>query len=531
MSFGDPPVYPFTYTVLSSTMTRVNVFNGNAAYQASGGNNIVQGTTETSTNIVTNERDNIMTDYVANTVGPYLLPQTLITIDGTMDISPISSGNYYRFGDVSTPITITFVGSQSDVFYIYKSTTDSQTLDLSFVTFVLDGANVANIYIIYNQSLILPSTMYGNLIMLGGNVTINNDATLYGTLSVYGNALFESTGTLTVQSPTPSYTFTYSAIADTLNNVNIVGGLVGYSETTVNVASSPNSPTTTVGNEPLFITSFTNFITGAYLQGLTSKSIVGDVTISPGVCYTIAPISAITITIPLTSADNLFFIYSVSDLDLTAVTFIMNGDTTANIYIISDGNIIAAPLMYGNIICNNLVVTSETTLYGTASCEGTLGSDTYRLNVNFQSDISCFLRGTKILTDQWYVPVEELKEGDTVITRGKICDNKGHTVDADTPMQITHIHKQICSAGFKTSPIVITKNAFGVNKPFEDLYVSKNHGLINRKGTMHSANKYVNGVSIYQDPTIDRVTYYHIELASHCVIIANGVAVESYLAP
>jgi hypothetical protein len=529
MSFGDPPVYPFTYIALSNAMRYVNVFNGDAATSKDNGSNIIQGSEETTSSIVSAERVNIFTNYVIDTVEPYLQTRTLVPINGTMDISPISSGNYYQFGDVSTPLTITFVGSQTDVFYMYKTTTDSQPLDLSTVTFVLDGANVANIYIIYNQTIILPSTMYGNLIMLGGNVTCNSDTTLYGTVTVNGQLLYESSGTLTVQSPTPSYPFTYSAIAATLNNVNIDGGLVGYSAEIVGV-NSTNLPTNAVGNEPLFINSFTNFITGAYLQGLPMKSIIGDVTISPGVCYIIGPTSSITITIPMTNANKFFYIYSESNLDLSAVTFMMIGDSAANVYIISGGDVTAAPLMYGNIICNNLILTSETTLYGTASCQGTIGSDTYRLNLIFENEVSCFVRGTKILTDRWYVPVEELKEGDMIITHGEICD-KGHVVEADTPMKIIHIHKQICSAGFKTSPIVITKNTFGVNKPFEDLHLSKNHGLINRRGILYPANKYVNGTTIYQDPTHDLVTYYHIELESHRTITANGMMVESYKRP
>jgi hypothetical protein len=382
MSFGTPPEYSFTYTALSNAMNNVNVFNGDAAY-ISGSTNLVQGTTETSSDVVNAERDNIMTNYVVNTVGPYLQPFTVITIGSTMNISPISSGNYYQFGGVSSPITLTFTGSQTDVFYIYKGTTESATLNLSLVTFGLNGANVANIYIIYNQSLILPSTMYGNLILLGGNFTINNDATLYGTASVNGNMLFESTGTLTVQSPTPIYPFTYSAIASTLNNINVVGGEVGYLTLVPPVTSTPNSPTTNIGNEPLFLTSFTNFITGVYLPGLVAESITSDITLSPGVCYTLLTPS-VTITIPLTSADNLFFIYSISAIDLSAVTFIMNGNTAANVYIISDGDVTAAPLMFGNIICPNLIVPSETTLYGSASSQGTLGSGAYRLNIIFQ---------------------------------------------------------------------------------------------------------------------------------------------------
>jgi hypothetical protein len=78
--------------------------------------------------------------------------------------------------------------------------------------------------------------------------------------------------------------------------------------------------------------------------------------------------------------------------------------------------------------------------------------------------------------------------------------------------------------------------------PFEDLYVSPNHG-IQVKDTMISHNtvlnkkKYkrvnardlVNGKTITQSTKTENVTYYHIELDKHSMVIANGVPAESYL--
>jgi hypothetical protein len=139
------------------------------------------------------------------------------------------------------------------------------------------------------------------------------------------------------------------------------------------------------------------------------------------------------------------------------------------------------------------------------------------------------MEGSKILTDQWYVPVEELKEGDTVMTFGELVDNQ--CVSDNVPMKILRMQKHVRKASLKTSPIVFTKNVFGVNCPFENLYVSPNHGMIDRKGRRFPAKKFVNHVSIFQDPTVDTITYYHIELAKHCTVMANGVLTETYNDP
>ena len=64
--------------------------------------------------------------------------------------------------------------------------------------------------------------------------------------------------------------------------------------------------------------------------------------------------------------------------------------------------------------------------------------------------------------------------------------------------------------------------------PFKDLLISPNHG-IQVKGKIVPALYLVNGITIIQSTKTEEVTYYHIELAKHAMIIANGIAAESYL--
>jgi hypothetical protein len=151
------------------------------------------------------------------------------------------------------------------------------------------------------------------------------------------------------------------------------------------------------------------------------------------------------------------------------------------------------------------------------------------LTINFETP--CFVEGTKILTDNWYVPVEELKVGDMVMAHGAVIrhgKNKYRDPYTDTLMPIVNIRKYVRPSQPSSSPIVVTKNAFGPNKPFEDLYVSCNHGIVTSNGRIYPAKKLVNHTTIYQDPTIDRITYYHIELETHNTLTANGVMAETY---
>jgi hypothetical protein len=60
------------------------------------------------------------------------------------------------------------------------------------------------------------------------------------------------------------------------------------------------------------------------------------------------------------------------------------------------------------------------------------------------------------------------------------------------------------------------------------LWVSPNHALY-LEGVLIEAKDLVNGVSVYQAEAVDSVAYFHLELASHDVIFAEGAAAESFI--
>ena len=76
-------------------------------------------------------------------------------------------------------------------------------------------------------------------------------------------------------------------------------------------------------------------------------------------------------------------------------------------------------------------------------------------------------------------------------------------------------------------PIRIAAGAFAENQPARDLLLSPDHAVF-ADGVLIPVKHLVNGTTIRQID-VERVTYFHIELARHDIIFAEGLAAESYL--
>lgn len=168
---------------------------------------------------------------------------------------------------------------------------------------------------------------------------------------------------------------------------------------------------------------------------------------------------------------------------------------------------------------------APSTLYYVCQIHSSMGN---QINITDQP-IPCYSKGTLILTNQGYMKVEDIKKGDIVV-RGSISNNgmfdKIEQKYKETPITwIRNFRPKILNSNSR--PICITKNAFGENSPFEDLYVSPCHSLlINDK--MIQSSHLINGETIYQDNECESVEYYHVECDIHSAIYANGVLAETY---
>ncbi len=79
-------------------------------------------------------------------------------------------------------------------------------------------------------------------------------------------------------------------------------------------------------------------------------------------------------------------------------------------------------------------------------------------------------------------------------------------------------------------PVRIAAHAFGENRPARDLLVSPGHSLcVDVVGeVLIPAMALINGTTITQED-VDSVTYWHVELESHDILLAENMPAESYL--
>jgi hypothetical protein len=495
-------------------------------------------------------------NYISNTI------DLSVAHTESIPIYPISTNNYYTISGQTESATIEFVPSSShsssDVFYIYNDSNFMYFITIKFS--IPSTVNIKNIYIFnsngdicFNQDSTSVSNYTGTFIS-GGSIysqgtsqieTVVNGS-LYGVSSAYVNtsAILElKTINFTGASLSITYPFTYSAISSSsMTDIAVKGGLYGSGTGTdygTVTATGGASLGTTISDELVSLGILWNDIFTDLGKSPPFYCLDGDFVYSnPLVWYEIRTNVSGSITFSSVNPIARFYMYITNDpIDLSNLSIVCGGNVQySNIYIISKGAIIlGANDYYGNFLVGDITGVEGTRVIGTVSA---LNSETIgygsatgtmtMLNIIFTTP--CFMQGTKVLTDQWYIPVEKLKVGDMVMTYGELHD-KCHVRDNVRPMPIVNIMKYVRRASPASCPVVFTKNAFGVNAPYEDLYVSPNHGMVDRKGRLFPAKKFVNNSSIFQDPTFETVTYYHLELERHCAVLVNGVLAETYNLP
>ena len=77
-------------------------------------------------------------------------------------------------------------------------------------------------------------------------------------------------------------------------------------------------------------------------------------------------------------------------------------------------------------------------------------------------------------------------------------------------------------------PVRIHADAFAAGAPGRDLLVTAEH-CIHVDGKLIPVRMLVNERSIVVDRSITRFAYFHVELAKHSILVAEGLETESYL--
>jgi hypothetical protein len=137
-----------------------------------------------------------------------------------------------------------------------------------------------------------------------------------------------------------------------------------------------------------------------------------------------------------------------------------------------------------------------------------------------QISVACYRRGTRILTPGGEVCIEDLAVGDLVMTR----DHGARPI-----IWLGHrlVDCQNHPAPHDVWPVRVQRGAFADAVPARDLYLSPHHTIF-CDGVLIEAKNLINGASITQIPC-DSVEYWHLELAAHDILLAEGLPAESYL--
>jgi len=145
--------------------------------------------------------------------------------------------------------------------------------------------------------------------------------------------------------------------------------------------------------------------------------------------------------------------------------------------------------------------------------------------------VICFTPGTRIQTESGGRRVEELRQGDRVLTKD------------DGPQDILWIgSRKMTGARLYAMPhlrpIRIRAGALGIDIPDGDLIVSPQHRLLVRgraaqalfsaPEVLMAAADMINDRSISVDHALREVTYIHLLLERHQIVWANGVETESF---
>jgi hypothetical protein len=140
--------------------------------------------------------------------------------------------------------------------------------------------------------------------------------------------------------------------------------------------------------------------------------------------------------------------------------------------------------------------------------------------ITLGGEMACFAHGTRLLTPNGYKPVQAFAPGDPIITR------------AGAKKPVRWIGRRVMQTGPRapadTRPVIVLQNALGPGIPSRPIRLSPAHALF-IEGVLVPVMHLVNGATILRDLKSSAVTYYHLELDRHDVVMADGLLLETYL--
>ena len=383
---------------------------------------------------------------------------------------------------------------------------DAATLDNMIIQFdsinaeYLNGSNASAL--VFGPNLVVQETAADNLGPQIGGLELENFGTInaassFGSMLI-GSTTFENSGTLAItnrEHVSVSSSFTNTAAG----TVTVNGGgtlMLGTSNAQVNDA------TITVSNASTLVDAGNMGGTGAIT--LTNHA-VADVHDLGGSVIFLDGKGTLDLRSPASFTADIGGFQKGDTIDLVgqAVTGQPQYSTDTGVVTVMNGATVVATLDVG----------------------GNYGAETF----SYQPDpgtgtdllVACYAEGTRLLTTAGEVAVEALCIGDRLpaLLGGGLARVRwiGHRrIDCGrhpTPHDVW--------------PVRVQAGAFGVATPHRDLWLSPDHAVL-IDGGLIPIRYLVNGTTVAQVETA-KISYWHVELDRHDIVLAEGVAAESFL--
>ena len=316
-----------------------------------------------------------------------------------------------------------------------------------------------------------------------------------------------------------SLTFTDTAVGVVNDvNINVYGGELTSNSGTLASALSGSHVTVADGGQVNGSgNNLINALDGATIAFSTDGggTISADATSSGAV---VDLLSSSTVTGFSTGADKIDFTNATSNsVDSYTITS-ASGNSTMTFYSGLNGT--------GTVLGEATVQTTSQLTDGTYSLGGsgplTITQDTSGTGFTIgaaTSTLVCFVSGTLIATTRGEVAVEDLTVGDLAVTAS----------GEERPIRWIG-HKRVERPVHAQQPVRVMAGAFGEGLPARDLFLSPGHAVcVDVMGEVFvPVDHLINGATVAR-VEVSEVTYWHVELESHDVLLAEGLPCESYM--